>query len=427
MLLAERAPDVLARLSAAGAPLVDFSKDMPGDERRPEDAELTAVMCRRAVLEGILRQTVQEEPTVELRCGCDVLGLLAEPSKMGGVPNVVGVRTRDQGSIAARTVVIAGGRLVPVRRWLESIGAQPPAEVSEGCGSVCYTRFFRIHLRPDEDHRASTQLTVEGNLGYMKYEIFGADQSTFCVELMPPSSDKELRALRHEAAHMAVACALPESLDWLDAERATPIGPVSAMGQERNVLRHFISDGRPIALGLHVIGDARCQTNSMYAWGSAQALTGAVTLVDVLSEQKADPEAQALVFEARLGAEIGDRHDASVVRDRALGRAYHGEPMWDDPDHGHGFIESTVVPAANEDPDIFRAVMRRELQLDPVSALAENTAVLDRARTLATVRERKPEDSSAPTREALLELITAAERNPRPPYRSSSTLDPPQP
>jgi hypothetical protein len=165
----------------------------------------------------------------------------------------------------------------------------------------------------------------------------------------------------------------------------------------------------------------------MYAWGSAHALNGAVTLVDVLCEQQGDPEAQALVFEARLGAEIGDRHDTSVIRDRALRRAYHGEPMWDDPDHGHGFIESTVVPAANEDPDIFRAVMRRELQLDPMSALAENTAVLDRARSLAAVRERKPKDSSAPTREDLLELMTGAERNPRPPYRSSSTLDPRQP
>ena len=58
---------MLQRLLAAGAPLVDYSEKMPGDERRPEDAELHAIMCRRAVLEGILRQTVEAEPTVELR------------------------------------------------------------------------------------------------------------------------------------------------------------------------------------------------------------------------------------------------------------------------------------------------------------------------------------------------------------------------
>jgi phytoene dehydrogenase-like protein len=39
-LLAARAPDVLERLHAAGAPLVDYARDMPGGERRPEDEEL---------------------------------------------------------------------------------------------------------------------------------------------------------------------------------------------------------------------------------------------------------------------------------------------------------------------------------------------------------------------------------------------------
>ena len=93
--------------------------------------------------------------------------------------------------------------------------------------------------------------------------------------------------------------ALPECLDWLDDERSTPIGPVAAMGQERNLLRRFVIDGRPIALNLHVIGDTRCQTNSHYAWGSGNALAGAASLSDVLAEHAGDPEAQALAFEAR--------------------------------------------------------------------------------------------------------------------------------
>jgi hypothetical protein len=46
-------------------------------------------------------------------------------------------------------------------------------------------------------------------------------------------------------------------------ERATPVGPVAAMGQERSVLRRFVRDGRPSVLGLHVIGDARCQTKPL--------------------------------------------------------------------------------------------------------------------------------------------------------------------
>ena len=409
LLLAERAPDVLEHLASAGAPLVDFSKDMPGHERRPEDAELRAIMCRRAVLEGILRQAVQAEPTVDLRSGSDVVGLIAEPSAMRGIPQVIGVRTRNGAAIAATAVVIAGGRLVPIRRWLESIGAQPRGEFSEGCGSVCFTRFFRIHLRRGEDHNVATQLTVEGDAGYMRYEIAGADQATFCVELVAPVWDRKLRALRHEAVHLAVARALPEIDDWLDAGRATPIGPVAAMGEERNVLRHFINDGRPIALGLHVIGDARCQLNSLYAWGSGVALTSAAALADVLNEHPRDSETQALAFEARVGAEITGRHELSLARDRALRRTYQGQRAWDEPTRGDDFIESTVIPAATHDPDIFRAVMRRNLQLDPVGALANNVRVLDRARALAAECGLAPRTPAAPTRETVLELIATVD------------------
>ena len=315
---------------------------------------------------------------------------------------------REHGSIAARTVVIAGGRLLPIGRWLEAIGTASPEETSEGCGFVCYTRFFRIRPAPGEDHTASTQITVERDLGYMKYEIFGADRSTFCVELMPPVWDRDLRALRHESVHMAVARSLPESGEWLDAERADPIGPVAAMGQERNVLRRFIRDGRPLALGLHVIGDARCQTNSHYAWGSGGALAGAAALVDVLGEHEDDPEARELAFEARLGAEIAARHDASVARDRAQGRAARGLTRWSDPGHGYGLLDGTVAAAAGDDPEIFRAFMRRELQLDPVGALAENTAVLDRARAFAAARERGRDVPAVPTRETVLELAAVA-------------------
>ena len=408
MLLGQRAPDVLERLYAAGVPLVDFAADMPGDERLPEDGEMTAIMCRRPILEGILRQAVQAESMVQLRCGCDVVGLVAEPSLIPGVPKVMGVRTREEGSIAARTVVIAGGRRVPVQRWFQEIGASPPVEESEGCGFVCYTRFFRIRLRPGEDHHVSTELAVEGDLGYMKYEIFGADQSTFCVELCPPAPDRELRALRHEAAYMAGARALPESLDWLEPERATPIGPVAAMGEERNLLRQFVTAGRPIALGVHVIGDARCQTNSLYAWGAGSALAAATTLFDVLTEHPGDPEAQALAFEARRGAEITGRFELSRARDRAFRRLQDEEPEWDDPAHGYGLIHSVVLPAAEEDPDVYRAVTRWDLQLDSVGALVENTAVLQRARALAAEREPLREATRVPTRDALLELIGGA-------------------
>jgi flavin-dependent dehydrogenase len=179
------------------------------------------------------------------------------------------------------------------------------------------------------------------------------------------------------------------------------------MGQERNVLRHFVADGRPVALGLHVIGDARCQLDSLYAWGSGVALAGAVALADVLAEHRADPEAQALAFEHRLGGEIRGRHSLSLARDRATARRYRGQPEWNEPEHGIGLLQGTVVPAANEDANVYRAVARWENQLDPVAALLQNTPIIERARALAAARRPQPPSAAGPTRERLLELIAA--------------------
>jgi 2-polyprenyl-6-methoxyphenol hydroxylase-like FAD-dependent oxidoreductase len=404
--LEQRLPDVLDRVLAAGAPLLDYTVDMPGDARVPEDRELTGISCRRGVFEGILRQAVHAEPSVEIRLGYGVDGLVGGEVGSGRPPQVVGVTTRTRGTIRAQTVVIAGGRTAPVGRWFAEIGATPPAEESEGCGFLCFTRYFRIRLREGEDERVSTRLRVQRDLGYMKYEVWGADACTFYVELLPPVSDHDLRGLRDEEAWTAAALSLPECPEWLHPDRSTPIGAIAAMGQERNVHRRFVEGGEPLALGVHVIGDARCQTNSAYAWGAGTALAEAVALADILAEH-ADPRTQALAFEAQLAAEVAGRHEYSRARDRAWQRGHHGAAAWDEADAGAGFIHGVVVPAAQEDADIHRAVMRWELQLDPVGALAGNTAVLERARVLAADRPAVgPGTTAMPTRDELLHIIT---------------------
>jgi hypothetical protein len=128
-----------------------------------------------------------------------------------------------------------------------------------------------------------------------------------------------------------------------------------------------------------VIGDARCQSNSLYGRGSGVALANAAALADVLTEHPRDSETQALAFEASVGAEIAGRHELSLARDRALRRSYQGEPAWDDPGRGDGFIESTVRAAAAHDPEIFRAVTRRDLQLDPVDGAEPGSRLWDLA------------------------------------------------
>jgi 2-polyprenyl-6-methoxyphenol hydroxylase-like FAD-dependent oxidoreductase len=337
-----------------------------------------------------------------------VTGLLAAPSSLDGVPRVTGVRTRDGGEILAESVVVAGGRSVPIQRWLEAIGVSPAVEESEGSGFQWYTRFFQIQPRPGEDPVLAARFGSMTDLRYLIYDFLGADNGTFCVEFGVPIWDHELHQLHREEVFMAVARALPEGPTPLGPDRVVPIGPVTPFGQEYNRLRCFMRDGRPLALGLHVIGDARCTTHNIYAWGTGMALGEAVTLADILTEKRGDAMAQALAFDESWGDEIEGRYRLSLELDRARLRDYRGEPKWDPNDGGEGFIQTNFAPAASEDPEIFRALRRRGNQLDPVGALAKNTALLERARTLAA--SRPPQTATtppSPTREEVLRVISA--------------------
>jgi 2-polyprenyl-6-methoxyphenol hydroxylase-like FAD-dependent oxidoreductase len=414
VLLRERFPDLLQRLDDAGLPIMDGGADLPGGERRPEDVDLVGFLARRAVLEGIMRQAAQDEPKMEIRAGCRVSGLLAGPTSVDGIPRVVGVRTAAGEEIDAETVVVAGGRSLSIQRWLAGIGAPQAAEESEACGFRWYTRYFRLRPRDGEDPILAAGYATLSDLRYLIYDVLGADQGTFCVEIAVPNWDHELQGLHREATFMAVAQALPEAKDWIAPERSTPIGPVAAFGGEYNMLRRFFRDGSPLALGLHVIGDARCTTNNIYAWGAKIAFAQAVDLADILIHHGGDDLAQARAFEERWGDELAEIYRMSLELDRARLRDYRGEPKWRPDDDGEAFIQTIVVPAVREDPEIFRAVRRRGTLLDPVGVLARNTALHDRARALATARPpQAPPVPAGPTRDELLQVIAAAHANDR--------------
>ena len=68
-MLEERLPDVVNDVLSVGAQRWDLASDMPGDERREEDAELVMIMVRRPVMEGVLRRLAEAEATVEIRRG----------------------------------------------------------------------------------------------------------------------------------------------------------------------------------------------------------------------------------------------------------------------------------------------------------------------------------------------------------------------
>ncbi len=402
-MLEERLPDAVDRVLSVGAQRWDLALDMPGGERREQDAELVMIMVRRPVMEGVLRRLAEAEATVEIRRGCQVTGLTADAAKTG-VPTVTGVGIKGHGAVAADTVIVAGGRTLPIARWFQEIGAEAPPEQTEGCGAACYTRYFRVRDRPGDDDGVTKQLTFHHERGLVVGELVGADRRTFATELSVPIDDHAFRRLREPAVWTAATGAVDQWREWLDPERSQPISPaIEIMGQERNVIRSFVTDDRPLALGVHVIGDARCQTDSLFAWGCGNAMTTAIALVDVLAEHPDDKHAQALALESQVGAELAGRFHHSRARNRATRAAVLGEPP-DPTGASTAVIDNVLHPAAKHDAEVYRAVNRWELQLDPADALDSNTAIVERAELVAHL---PTQEDPFPTRAQLLSVIAS--------------------
>ena len=76
------------------------------------------------------------------------------------------------------------------------------------------------------------------------------------------------------------------------------------------------------------------------------------------------------------------------LRDRASERLRRGEPRWDTMETGVGLIDGVLWPAADHDADVFRAVHRWELQLDPAGQVTWSEGTVRGPRQLPMLFKR---------------------------------------
>lgn len=430
-LLVERAPEVLEALHAHGAYDLRFADYLPPtlEDRTPApgDDELTLFACRRITFEWVLRRQVLARPGVSWRCGVSVEGLVAEGDGGTGPPRVTGVRVRsgagsgDVETWPADIVVDASGRRSPVKTWLAAIGAAPVDEESEDAGIFYCSRFYR--LRPGAEPPAN-QGVVGADLGYMKFGIFPGDGGIFSITLAAAVDDDPMRALLHELPFEVAARALPPIREWIDPARAEPVTPVRAMAKLRNRRRRFVRDGEPLALGLHVVGDAAVCTNPLYGRGCSLAFVHSFALADVLRTHGADPRAAALAFDDATRRELlpwyraardQDREAREVAAAHRLGarvdpaaQSAPGQPV--DP---KAFLRSVfrdgLIPALRTDIEVVRAFMRVFNLLVPPDTMMTNADVVGRVLAAWRARDDRPAlELAGPERKAMLELLARA-------------------
>jgi 2-polyprenyl-6-methoxyphenol hydroxylase-like FAD-dependent oxidoreductase len=440
-LLRDRYPDVLGDLLGAGATEIRFTERLPPTlvDRSPHDGddELVGLACRRSTFEWVLRRCVMAEPTVELRHGFAVDGLIFDPH--ADVPTVLGIRgSHDSGpieSVTADIVVAAGGRRADVPEWLQA-GGVLVEEAVEDTGIVYFSRFFR--LREGAEAPITTGPTL-GDLGWLKYAQFLGDNGTFSVTLAVPTGDRVLRArLTRPDGFDRAAGALDVMAPWLAPEVVEPITGVHLMAGLINRRRRFLAADAPIVLGFHAVGDAHTCTNPLYGRGCSLGMVQAELLAGAVADHPDDPVARSLAYEEGSRREVLPWYDASVRQDR-MGRDRRARDRADPtpaagerattPDQAAGapiderteettatdpadflrdVMTNGLLPALRVDAVVFRAFLRMFNLLTPPDALLADADVIGRVLAVYADREgRPPEPTLGPDRDTMLATLDA--------------------
>ncbi len=383
-LLLANLPDVVERLVAAGAHHVDQLAVVVNREDRPGDEQLFVLRSRRTVFEWVLRQVVDEEPGVSLRAGETVSGLL------GDQLTTTGVRLRSGGRVESDLVVDASGRRSGVLGWLQQLGATLPREDTAPCGLVYFSRFYR-HRDPD------LPVAYRDNLEYSQVSAAAGDGNTFCLTFFARAEEHGLRLLRQEAAFERAVAAIEGLRPWRD--RATPLGPVNAMGTLNNSIRRFVIDGRPVTSGLLLIGDTLTHTNPSLGRGMSLGLDHAFRAARIPWRDLPMTEG-ALDYHSQVDPMAEASYKDAVALESLNRRAYGGEAgAREEP---RAVLQRAVRLAPAWDQDLFRANLRDVGLLQPPGWI-ESEPWISRARALLERNRDAP--SKGPDLERMLAIL----------------------
>ncbi|MBI1404861.1 MAG: FAD-dependent oxidoreductase [Caulobacter sp.] len=326
-ILIERYPDLMAELLAAGCQELTFAGGLnpraaAAYRPAPGDETLTVLTSRRTTLELVLRRHVAALPGVTIRSGVNVLGLEGGIDS-GGRFDCRGLKIEgpDGEETLAGLVIDAAGRSSQVFDWLEEAGIRPPEE-SEDAGILYYTRHYR--LRPGQEAPPRGAVPGAGDLGYIKYGVFPADNGCFSITLAVPEIEEALRkAVMRPETFDALCQRMPGAAAWIEPDRAEPVSKVFGMGDLRSRWRDMAPDGKALALNLFAIGDGLVRTNPLYGRGCSFAAVSGELAAQVL-EAETDPAARAVRLQQAVATELGPYFEDMRTQDRAaIRRARH--------------------------------------------------------------------------------------------------------
>ncbi|HEV2652968.1 MAG TPA: hypothetical protein VGU69_17030, partial [Rhizomicrobium sp.] len=386
-LIRERYPLLLKELEESGAKIFGFADGLPpalqGNYKpAPGDEDLSILFSRRTTLELVMRRYAATLPNVTFINDAGVRGLLTRRNEDGTLV-VEGLQVERNGvteDMRADLVVDASGRNTVFPDWIRAEGVAVHEEESPA-GILYFTRHYKLRDGQDEPVRDGTP--AAGDLGYIKFGVFNADNRHFSITLAVPEIETSLRmAVVKPEVFDAICADIPGCARWTDPVRSEPVSIVYSMGNLKSVWRQYSRASKPQVLNFFAVGDAAVRTNPLYGRGCSAGVVHAHILRATLDATR-DPVERTMKFETDTRAAIRPFYDSMVEQDRmAIRRAEHErDPAYVPSRRARmtkSFLEDALGPATRGDVTVLRAFSRAFHMLDDPRALLKNPSVMAR-------------------------------------------------
>ncbi|MEV7562800.1 pyridine nucleotide-disulfide oxidoreductase [Streptomyces sp. NPDC089795] len=268
----------------------------------------------------VVRRRVLALPTVRVRCGVKVIGLLGNAARVGGVR----VRNEDHEpeTVRADLVVDATGRGSKAPTWLAEIGGPRVREITVDAGVRYASRLYKapagadenwpvIHIQADprggEPGRVASIISVGG--GRWHVSLSGTRGGE------PTAREEQFEDFAREARHPLVAEALA---------RAEPISDIAVYGRTANRRRFY--DRARLPAGFVVLGDAATSLNPVYGHGMSASALGALALRTVAESTPVPSSRFGMKAQRRIARPAADAWLLAVGQDRFYPNSIGAKP-----------------------------------------------------------------------------------------------------
>lgn len=327
-LIRDEYPDLLKALLNAGCRELTFKDMLPpllAENYVPdsEDKDFTILSSRRSTFEYVMRKYVAAQSGIRLLTQTQVTGITTSRTSDGTLLLTgVDIKTADGESahIATDLVVDAGGKLSFAEKWLKAKGVNLAAPEAP-TGIVYYTRHYRLLPGQTEPERSDAPST--GDLSYLKFGIFPADNDHYSITLAVSEAEEELRkAVIDPSVFDATCAAIPGLKHWVDPTRAEGASRVFGMGQLFARWRDLMPNGKPALLNFFPIGDAYVRTNPLYGRGCSFAFVEAQGLKQAINTHT-DPTERLAAYVAYAEKEVRPYYSDMLKQDAQGIKASH--------------------------------------------------------------------------------------------------------